>query len=168
VEKLYSQGADFLYGMLFHQTFTFKASISDSFLDPSMNSVALHSTDNDSDSDSMTSRSIECLESLFQGTDKPRHVIALSNQNATVLSRLQEWMPRDCSMSTVGAESTSISNYLQAVSEASTARSGFVGHSNATSHVLEWLEYGRRMETWKLGREPFQISDLPKCSLDGQ
>jgi hypothetical protein len=170
-ERLYTQGIDFLYGMLFHRIFTLKNlssidTINKTWADPSTISVAVHSGNDNTNSESSLIRQIQCLESVLPDIDRPCSVLMLSNRSST-LTGLQKWLKgRNCSAVTLTTEPASERNFFQRVSLASKARSGYIGHASvASSLVLEWIEYGRRMETWKLGRDPFFISDLPKCTL---
>jgi hypothetical protein len=167
-EKLYAQGIDFLYGMLFHRIFSLNLSSNHTpkiWADPSTLSVAVRS-ENADDGPSLL-REIQCLQSILPEIDKPCSVLLLSDR-LSALTGVEEWLAsRNCSAITLTTEPASERDFFQRVSLASKARSGFIGNRSALSDLLiEWIEYGRRIETWKLGRDPFVIRDFPKCALD--
>jgi hypothetical protein len=164
--KLYAQGIDFLYGMLFHRIFSLNLESNDTpdtWADPSSLSVLVRFADNGPG----LLREIRCLQSVLSAMDKPCSVLLLSDR-VSALTGVEMWLAsRNCSAITLTElEPVSERAFFQRVFLASKARSGFIGnHSTLSNLLLEWIEYGRRIETWKLGRDPFAIQDLPKCSL---
>jgi hypothetical protein len=166
-EKLYAQGIDFLYGMLFHRIFSLNLEWNDTpttWPDPSSISV-LVPFENRDDGPTLL-REIQCLQSVLPTIDRPCSVLLLSD-HLSALNGVEKWLAsRNCSAITLTNEPKSEKAFFQRVFLASKARSGFIGnHSTLSNLLLEWIEYGRRIETWKLGRDPFAIQDLPKCTL---
>lgn len=107
-------------------------------------------------------------------------VYLISDSNMTQLL-LEDWLTKqNCSMDiadhTIDAitteqtvESAEVRGRIQFFQEldwASMARTAFVGHAkNTLSHILlERIEYKRRMEIRKLGRDPPIIPTLAKCT----
>jgi hypothetical protein len=166
-EKLYAQGIDFLYGMLFHRIFSLNLSSNDTpktWADPSTISVAVR-FENGDDGPSLL-HAIQCFQSILPEIDRTCSVLVLSD-HLSAPTGVEKWLAsRNCSLMTLVTEPESETAFFQQVSLASKARSGFIGNHSALSNLLlEWIEYGRRIETWKLGRDPFVIRDLPKCTL---
>jgi hypothetical protein len=166
-EKLYAQGIDFLYGMLFHRIFSLNLEWNDTpttWPDPSSISV-LVPFENRDDGPTLL-REIQCLQSVLPTIDRPCSVLLLSD-HLSALNGVEKWLAsRNCSAITLTNEPKSEKAFFQRVFLASKARSGFIGnHSTLSNLLLEWIEYGRRIETWRLGRDPFAIQDLPKCTL---
>jgi hypothetical protein len=166
-EKLYAQGIDFLYGMLFHRIFSLNLESKDTpdtWPDPSSIS-AFVPFENGDDGPSLL-HEIQCLQSVLPTIDRPCSVLLLSDRLST-LNGVETWLTsRNCSAIMLTNEPVSERAFFQRIFLASKARSGFIGNPIALSNLLlEWIEYGRRIETWKLGRDPFAIQGLPKCTL---
>jgi hypothetical protein len=166
-EKLYGEGIDFLYGMLFHRIFSLNLESNDTpttWPDPSSISVLLPFENGDDGPNLL--REIQCLQSVVPTIDRPCSVLFLSDR-LSALTGVEKWLAsRNCSVITLTNEPASERAFFQRAFLASKARYGFIGeHSGLSNLLLEWIEYGRRIETWKLGREPFAIQDLPKCTL---
>jgi hypothetical protein len=167
-ELLFAQGIEFLYGMLFHQIFSLNMSLNDTpkaWADPSTISVSVH-FENGDDGPTLL-RKIQCLQSILPAIDRPCSVLFLSD-HLSALTGVEKWLAsQNCSAITLTTDPASERAFFQRVFLASKARSGFIGNQSALSNLLlEWIEYGRRIETWKLGRDPFVIQDLPKCTLN--
>ena len=167
-EKLYAQGIDFLYGMLFHRIFSLNLESNDTpdiWPDPSSLSVLVRFENGDFGPS--LSREIQCLQSVLPAIDKSCSVLLLSDR-LSALTGVEKWLAsRNCSAITlIEPEPVSERASFRRVFLASKARSSFIGNRSTLSNLLlEWIEYGRRIETWKLGRDPFAIQDLPKCTL---
>lgn len=163
-EKLYAQGVFFLYGMLFHRIFSLNLTSNNTpktWADPSI-LVPFEKGDNGHG----LLPEIQCLQSILSvAVDRPCSVVFLPDRLST-LTVVEKWLAsRNCSVVTLTNKPASERDFFQRVFLGSKARSGFIGNHSAVSNILlEWIEYGRRIETWKLGRDPFVIEDLPKCA----
>jgi hypothetical protein len=169
-EKLYAQGIDFLYGMLFHRIFSLNIESNDTpttWPDPSSISVLVPFKNGD-DGPNLLSE-IQCLQSILPTVDRHCSVILLSDP-LPALTGVEKWLAsRNCSVITLTNEPATERAFFQRALLASKARSSFIGEHGALSKLLlEWIEYGRRIETWKLGRDPFTIPNLPKCLMVDQ
>jgi hypothetical protein len=171
--KLFSQGADFLYGMLFHRTLAIQEDIVggslvglrsalavDGPVDGPFFSISLVSETSDfADLHPTKSQEIICLELLLSHALGDCRVYVLSDQRLLT-------MALDCTATTIAYQIGSDTTFFRALALASRARFAFIGaRSGLSDLLLESIEYNRRMKQWKLGRDPPVFLDLAKCSL---
>ena len=192
IANLYDQGADFLYGMLFARTFQFEEAVQGN-TQIGVNAppllartiIAINSVHREPNNDgSDISSEIKCLESYLlvhsktRETPAPCHVYLISDRNET-LTKLQSWLKSyNCTawstLNTLKSESTwkresqsPTLNFFENLRFVSNARFRFIGHVDPSSDLLvESIEYQRRMEVWKQGRDPPLLPTLNKCTLE--
>jgi hypothetical protein len=159
---LYSQGVDFLYGMLFHETFSFQSIVLEKngaeleTRDPTALMLTFYIA---SDQDVDTGRA--CLNTLLLEDTRPCHVFVIAEDQQT-LPPLE-----NCSTVALNRQSFNYTyddplekiNFLffqDMTYAADRARSGFIGKAGSSKSALirERMEYLRRVDTWKLGRIP--------------
>ena len=212
LEKLYSNGIDFLYGLLFHEIFSIHDGYEPSWEESStMNptTIVLELAEND---ENYNVPSIQnCVNSIVSsdyastGSDIKSpdcHIFAISNRRYFNESKFGRYIENqrledddddslhmaehNCSITYVPFPSTpttidtttSIGKWWRNADLVSHARSGRIQPSNnnnvtqqeitaqrhvAARFVKERIEYRRYVETWKMGRDPFVISELERC-----
>lgn len=149
LDKLYHEGVDFLYGMLFEKSFFARALVrapSDQQpkADPLAFTVAVHGDNT------------ECLERIVSNQSAPCHIFFVENKGSTLA------VPSQCStfhLNAAEAESDDPSlQFLQGMMYVTErARSGFVSgpySSQSSDLIRQRIEFLRRQEVWKLGRIP--------------
>ena len=212
LEKLYSNGVDFLYGLLFHEIFSIHEGFEPSWEDSMMmnpTTIVLELAEHQS----YNVPSIQnCVNSIIvsdyasTGSDimsPDCHVFVLSNDRHLNESKFGRYIEsqrledddngvswhmteHDCSITHVPFPSTpfnsiattnEIGSWWRNADLVSHARSGWIGPSNndptpqegtaqhaAAQFIKERIEYRRYVETWKMGRDPFMISELEVCN----
>ena len=156
-EALYSHGADYLYGLLFRESFEFQVQAPPQVIDPTSFSVAIHSRHKrDNDNGSNIQSEIRCLESVLRakGDQQRCQVVVLSDRIATI-RRLKRWLTdRGCEALTADHdEGTSFktehgpfagAGFFQDLALASQVRDGFVGGDRSSSDlVVELIAHDR-------------------------
>lgn len=173
---LFALGPNFLYGLLFHETFRVLTEVEGPQALEIGVSIAVHSRHIDPDDDgSDISSEIRCLEQVLP-TEGPCQVFVLSDRRST-LTQLRRWIRgRGCAIGEAEhAKTKSFETehgpfagvgFFQDLLVASRARSGYVGHSRSSSKLLyEWIEYRRGLELWEDGQDPRLLSSLSRCIL---
>jgi hypothetical protein len=190
LEDLFAHGIDVLYGLLFHQVFSFRESMKTPWQNPLTMSFVLELTEDFSPSN--IEKVEQCMDSMSPESngDSECHIFVISTSwflNGTKFepflekrdgSRLWSQKKRSCTISfhqTPNKDDVDNQRWKN-IDLVARARSGWIAsgapasESNRTTTVTansglirERLEYNRHVETWKLGREPFLISKLPNC-----
>jgi hypothetical protein len=173
IHKLFDQGQDFLYGMLFHEAFGLQSAVKEDAFANSFPGVIFDETSiamvsspfsfTTSDDDKL-----DCLSSLLRSSPElPCHVFAALNQ-ADVQGRLISRMNRTCTVWDADIPSAQ-DDYNQSLSFlrsqllASYARSGFIASDHHHYLSYDWIEYKRRLEMWRLGRDPPILPEFRRC-----
>jgi hypothetical protein len=183
---LYALGADFLYGLLFRQTFRLR---DDNYNDttrtraipPDAFTLAVHSRHvRAGDPGKRIQDETACLEKLLRGrrAGQPCVVFVMADRQAT-RQRLQAWLAhtQDCQVAmtqhTSGTKSSSFRKehgpfagaaFFQDLRLASRARDGVVGGDRSSTDLLrEWIAYERVMEAG--GGTNVGVAPLPQCLL---
>lgn len=175
VEKLYKQGADFLYGMLFEQTILLADIVqigipAGSKAEPESLTIALDAWNfGDDDGD----RETACLEQIWSTTNSSFdkgcfvYVMSESSQSKTATDRIADWLShRNCSNWTTSTDSQPDgADFFRNLILASKARTALVGRDQSVSSELlaSRIEYQRQQEIWRLGRNPPLIPQLHAC-----
>jgi hypothetical protein len=185
VEQLYLHDVAYLYGLLFHDTFTLRPELHPKEagfkIPPDTITVAMHvrHTDNSSNG-TLSLNQKECLEAVVQGTraarpHSPCTIFLMSDRSETV--RALQSISKDLNCSTIvasHAEGTSRVEhgpfaglgFFQDLLVAGEARDGVIGYCGRSSSqmLLEAVEYGRLTE--KIGRETPPLNrSIQKCCL---
>ena len=174
VGHLYSDGKEFLYGMLYSNLFTLLEPAVPKLVNSSNAnttyeiSLALHSRHTvAADDGSYISDELKCLEKMLPHLDKPYdcRVYLMSDRQATI-DKLTGWLvhERNCTVVTAEQHETSGSSdtvqehgpwagigFLQDLDLTANARHGVIGdkHRSSTALLLELVEYRRRLVAWK-------------------
>jgi hypothetical protein len=191
LEDLFAQGIDVLYGLLFHQVFSFQESMETPWQNPLTMSFVLELAEDVSPS------SIEmveqCMDSMSPESNGETecHIFVISTTrflNETKFepfleerdgSRLWIQKKRRCTISfhqsSPNKDGVDTQRWKN-IDLVARARSGWIAPRAPSSEpnrnttvtansrlIRERLEYNRHAETWKQGREPFLISKLPNC-----
>ena len=182
--RLLEQGRDFLFGMLFSAAFTFALAIRSSTQHPNgfesgaaiSNSIAI-------DARTWSTRQpnlVQCLTSIFDtaSTSPSCQAYVLSNPDDQQSSAdVSKWLeshncsvlsPRTIRTSEHRSSPTTISggdmSYFSQLAWASSARSAYIGPES--SLLLQLIQYQRRMEIWKQGRDPpILLHNLTECRV---
>jgi hypothetical protein len=184
-KDLYSQGPDFLYGLVFFEAFKLghqvRSAIPEGFpadLESSINTIALYAQSDENANENNVVAEARCLESVIDRSS-PCYVYIMTNRtDGKMPTNLKDWLlERNCTFWTAnhsehGSEGdlhtgTQLFQDLNFVSKAKAAYIGpSVEHSSSSGLLLEWIEYRRQMETWKQGRfPPLQNPNLTKCDV---
>jgi hypothetical protein len=184
IERLYSEGISFLFGMLWNDVFSF----TDELLarvplqEPHVFSVAVHSRHpNNSDDGSDISLEAMCLDKLLRGQN--HCALYLMSDRVKTLEALQAYAPQ-CQHVMVTRQQPSSPNqttdlsatriipehgpfagagYFEDLATVSQARSAFIsGFRSSSLLVDELMEYGRRMEAWQDGTRARK--DIQRCN----
>lgn len=186
IPKLLDQGSNFLYGMLFHQTLSLTPIESKITFSTSSITEVKHSSGTDftlaldfDDSQSNELDLSKCVEPMLESAmNLTCHVYILRDSKRL---SFHDWIPlKNCIIHyprriIVSNISTLLSNDTKNIVElysnfnwvSDKTRSAFIGYKNDTiSNLLfDSIEYKRRMEIWKRGRDPPDIPVLQKCFL---
>ena len=181
-QKLYKQGADFLYGMLFEETILLADSVRNHVppsgfkVDPDSLTIALDDWKNDNDKLPETDCLGEILSIAANSTAENHgcNVFILS-KSQTTNDDLQTWLSdRNCSTwTTVSSNDVSLpdenenADFFRNLILASRARTALVGRKGTASSefLASRIEYRRQQEIWRLGRDPPLIPKLQSCFL---
>jgi hypothetical protein len=180
--KLYFLGVDFLFGMLFRETFTIQVGDSPKNNDAII-SVALHSRHPVlGDDGSFVDEEKKCLLSLltpYKRTKDTCSVYLMSDRPKTV-DILSQWLVKlNCTPIVANHESSRLGKmttehgpwagqgFLQDLDSASAARTAAVGDINRSSFMLlvELMEYNRRLRAFREGKEE---ANLHVCHLQNK
>jgi len=180
-KKLYKQGADFLYGMLFKETVQLADSVrnhvppSGSKEDPDSLTIALDDWKNDNDKLPETDCLDEILSSANSTAEKHGCNVFIMSESSTTNDDLQNWLSnRNCSTWTIASSSDASlpdenenADFFRNLILASRARTALVGREGMTSSELlvSRIEYKRQQEIWRLGRDPPLIPKLQSCFM---
>lgn len=170
VEHLFARGNTFLYGFLFHEIFDIKERINPPWNVPPTTSILL-----DKDVSNFSIKSIEkCLEPFveeksFTSNKADCHIFVISEAKQSSDRNID--VNNNCSYSFIELTSHSApdGSWWRNIDIASHTRTGWIApfHSTmpqaTTTFMKERIEYYRYRETWKLGRDPFYISELKEC-----
>lgn len=182
--ELFAQGIHFLYGMLFHRLFTFREHCEQPWGEfPPKKLVLL---DLPEIRKTTNTRVSQCLDTLVSAktvakklTSHTCHIFVMTSKDATINwtdDSFGEDSCHNCSFSwlPVYDEDNYSDGWWKFLDLVSLAHSGWISFKQdvlsrssdpTTSLVKEWIEYKRYLETWKMGREPFIISEFPVCFL---
>jgi hypothetical protein len=183
IANLFHLGNYFMYGMMFHKSFSLTSTILSSVAKapPTSDalSFAIHSRHADPDDDgSDVSKETECLSNLMANNHNVCQVYIMSDRRKT-LSSLRRWL-RSHHCSIVEAEHEKGGSFegehgpfagigfFQDLLVASQARSGYVGNARSSSKLLyEWIEYFRAMEYWSKGLDMTKHPAISHCLMSG-
>ncbi|GKY99174.1 hypothetical protein MPSEU_000872800 [Mayamaea pseudoterrestris] len=174
--KLFEQGPAFLYGLLFHEAFQLSPIVRhDAFASDFpgaqqfTNSLSIAMLPG---ANSLFDNELSCLTSIIrsQPAAPTCHVLAAPDPAVVVSEELMARVSQmSCTVWTINnADITNEDHFSQSLSFlrstllASYARSGIIG-MNQPSMALDWIEYKRRVEVWKLGRQPPILPALTRC-----
>jgi len=179
VHKLYSEGHHFLYGMLFHRSFSFTKDLIESVQpdipswtnDSDVFSIGLHSRHvGEEDDGSDVTELVDCVQKLQrmpEATSKRCLVYAMSDRAATV-ANLANHAGHNCTVASVTREADvkAVKSgpqehgpfagvaFFQDVALVMHAKSALVGRlRSSTSFLLSSMEYRRKLEAWEKGLE---------------
>ena len=184
--KLYSYGADFLFGMFHRYTFAFSSALLASIPVPALHdesqlyTIGLHSRHRFVGLDGCNiGRETACLDMILSGRQDrsaPVRVNIMSDRPCTV-TRLSSWLQeRNCSVLTTEHSKPSPDyirehgpnagiGFFQDLALVSTARSAIIGMTRTSSDLLrELVVFQHMMEAWKLGSNPFD-EPIDSCVL---
>jgi hypothetical protein len=183
---LYSQGADFLYGLVFFQAFNLgdcvRSAKPEGFptaLESSTTTIALYSQSDENANKKNFVAEARCLESVIDRSS-PCHIYIMTNRtDGKVPTNLKEWLSkRNCTFWTANHREDDFGGDLhtgiqmfQDLNFVSRAKAAYIGPSNveyssSSELLLEWIEYQRQMESWKQGRFPPLLNpNLTKCHV---
>lgn len=182
--KLYNNGVNFLFGMLFRETFTLQDAYApaSAFPDSSGLTIALHSRHIVvGDDGSFVPSEMKCLQSLIKKlsgrTESNVCRVYLMSDRQETISILSQWLrQRNCTPISVthGEQGVVMRSehgpwtgigFLQDLASTSLARTAVVGDVRRSSFMLlvELIEYDRLIQAWKEGKS--EISDLEICEL---
>jgi hypothetical protein len=170
LSMLYREGIDFLYGLLFEESFLLRDNVrraadAKPLSDPLAFTIAMHSPISKNDGDvwgSHDNAALGCLEKILSTVTAPCQIFLMDGMQENNFSA--STTINNCSVysldDNVGDGHNDIHHlssklrFLQEMVFASDrARSAFVGPTNSAL-VRERIEYLRRQEAWKLGRNP--------------
>jgi hypothetical protein len=162
--QLLEQGSDFLYGLVFHYAFQLQPVVKvdlfpSGFPDAPIefDTFALSGMETDAGA-------LACVKRVCRpSSDYPCHVFASEgwSQELATEADIFIWEP----LETVENVNTSYDQslaFLRGQFFASQARSGYIG-DGPSSLGLDWIEYKRRLEVWKLGRIPPRLPHFSRC-----
>jgi hypothetical protein len=186
-QALFTEGNDFLYGMIFFESFHLAAAIqagTPTDYVPStefaLNTIALHV-----DSESTTENVLECLEKTIDSS-LPCHVYMMMTdpqmmEDGESLNLIHQWLSgRNCTVwnasrynSDGATDEERPYQLFRDLHFAAKAKAAFIGPLNMNNNnnpysemLLEWMEYRRRNHIWKDGRfPPLHSPSLTKCIL---
>lgn len=167
--RLYELGVEFLYGMLFHEAFELHPNIKESAFD---NNVPMGSSDQTTiaylPSSLGTAKGLECIKGLLgENDERPCHLLLANHLGGPSQDLLNQAKSINCSLWSANQPveenlSSSSLAYFRQQLLASHARSGYIGPDDS-SVALDWIAYKRRLEIWRLGRDPPIIPDFFEC-----
>lgn len=188
IEKLFSEGADFLYGMLFDNAFELSPQVRGAMpeglsSDRSYRSIALQQF-SVSRSKQDASAEIQCLESVLKTSNPlisqyevipPCQIFVSSDRKYEPPARVTDWLLENkCSVWKANPlngpdDGLELLHYFQDAALLSKARSAWIGYEQDAENnlILELIEYYRALEVWKLGRDPPLPTHLSTCILTG-
>jgi hypothetical protein len=168
-DMLFSNGTDFLFGMLFYEFFLFSDEVlipavgKTRLFDPSMLSLTLYIEDTMWDDDKMN-----CLENIILEDTRPCQIYTIADIDMT--GHRESSLLDRCSFISLPLSQASVDkdlNFFRQLHFASNnGPSGFVriGPASAKANFIrERIEYLRRHEAWRLGRIPPNLPDLLTC-----
>ena len=182
--KLYNNGVNFLFGMLFRETFTLQDAYAPTseFPESSELTIALHSRHVVvGDDGSFVPNEKKCLQSLIEKLSgkTPSNVcrVYLMSDRQETISILSQWLrQRNCiPMSVSHGERGAVMRsehgpwtgigFLQDLASTSLARTAVVGDVRRSSFMLlvELIAFDRMIQAWKEGKS--EIPDLEICEL---
>jgi len=185
LKRLYSQGSDFLYGMLFEHTLLLGENVLNGIprgtkANPDAVTIALDASAHPQQDGAVPDISLEvdCIEQMLaearSGDETLCAVYIMSNEQMRI-ERLQTWLTqRNCSTLISIQNATDSKDedgeslqFFQGLILASKARTAFIGHRQSSSSdlLLSILEYQRRQEIKLMGRNPPLIPLLHKCMI---
>jgi hypothetical protein len=181
LSNLFHFGGYFMYGMMFHRSFSFTekvlASVSKTPAIVDGLSLAVHSRHADPEDDgSDVHDEIQCLQRLISNSSRYCQVYIMSDRRKTLSALRRLLRSKNCSC--VEAEHDkggSFENehgpfagigFFQDLLVASQARSGYVGYMRSSSKLLyEWIEYFRLLEYTENGHDMSALSPSYSCLL---
>jgi hypothetical protein len=190
LSMLYREGIDFLYGLLFEESFLFRDKVRQAadtkpLSNPLAFTIAMHSSSSKNDVDvsgSHDNAALGCLKKIMFNVTAPCQIFLVDGKQENEFSA-----PTTISNCSVHSLDDSVDNsivsyqnghgnndilhfssnlrFLQGMVFASDrARSDFVGPTNSKSALVrERIEYLRRQEAWKLGRIPAVLPHFWTC-----
>jgi len=196
IHELYSQGTDFLYGMLFDLAFELQPAVRSTIPHANhgelfrqtvaVNVIRQKKNGSSSDVSKEVSQVRDCLKSILASSrqQEERHNqtlchVYIASDNEKTITQLSSWLTEhSCSISSVKTRAeeertkqmdrqilSNVLHHFRSVALLSSARSGFVGYNSDSSFIVELIEFRRRYETWKQGRDPPLLKDLSVCRL---
>ena len=189
-QKLHSLGVDFLYGMIYRQSFQLRESFLGSYSQASTkgtfsHSFVLHSRHiSENRTGCAIAQEVSCLEQLLKDADEGQQVWAavMSDRECTI-GMVRSWLEkRNVTIQTAEHRSGESYRkehgpfagvgYYQDVEFASQARSGFIataqgqGLRSSSNLVLEVIEYEKHMDAWKAEQDLKEVQATKVCVLD--
>jgi hypothetical protein len=184
MKNLFEQGSNYLYGLLLDKSVILQHASPSPYGNASLApvdyelsvSIAMDGsflTDPQFDFENDVSQRLGgCLEQIRQtalaAIDSSPHCYIYAAYPNPVTSpssihKLQEWLSfRNCTLVTTNDYLTDL------VSASKHAHSAFLGHqknSSSSDLLLSIVEYHRRQEIWKLGRDPPLVNPIPQCNI---
>jgi hypothetical protein len=186
--SLYSEGFEFLYGMLYSELFTLQLPAKPQIVginhseegDDGTFSLALHSRHTvAADDGSYIPDEIKCLSKLLPFSNSPSCRVYVMSDREKTIELLTEWLlQRNCSVVTANHDTGNGpvkehgpwagAGFLQDLELTGKARHGVVGdkHRSSTALLIHIVEYRRRMPVWQADGDLLEtISNLRTCQL---
>ena len=176
-KKLYSYGADFLFGMLHRYTFAFSSAILASIPVSAVHdnsqlfTIGLHSRHRYMGLDGCNiDRETACLDKILSGREDRNATVRVSimSDRPCTVTRLSSWLQeRNCSVLTAEHPEPSPDyirehgpnagiGFFQDLALVSNSRSAIVAMTRTSSDLLrELMVFQRMMEEWEMGDDPF-------------
>lgn len=181
--ELYHLGANFLYGMLFRYSFDFahmaKKGIAEYHQKPDASSftVALHSRHQFKEyMGCNTRREIACINSVTANVSGSIHFYIMADRNCTLQNLRSYLLSRNDRVNVpLHDQGSSFKDehgpyagvgFFQDLALSSQAKSAFIGTKRSSSDLLlELIDFNRKLEWWKSGKQVQDIPEIPICVL---